>query len=50
MNNGIQLDKVSFSYKSDTPQLKDINLQIPKGTFLVSPVLMVQEKQPLAYY
>jgi energy-coupling factor transporter ATP-binding protein EcfA2 len=33
MNNGIQLDKVSFSYVSGSSQLKDISLQIPKGTF-----------------
>jgi energy-coupling factor transporter ATP-binding protein EcfA2 len=33
MNNGIQLEKISFSYKSGTSQLKDISLQIPKGTF-----------------
>lgn len=34
MNDGIQLEKVSFNYKSGIPQLKDISLQIPKGTFL----------------
>jgi len=33
MNNGIQLDKVSFSYSSGATQLKNISLQISKGTF-----------------
>jgi energy-coupling factor transport system ATP-binding protein len=34
MNSGIQLDNVSFGYNSDTFQLKNISLQIPKETFL----------------
>jgi energy-coupling factor transporter ATP-binding protein EcfA2 len=34
MNSGIQLDNVSFSYKSGVSQLTDISLQIPRGSFL----------------
>jgi len=34
MNSGIQLDNVSFGYKSGIFQLEDISLQIPKGSFL----------------
>jgi len=34
MKNGIQLENVSFSYAAGTSQLKNIPLQIPKGTFL----------------
>jgi energy-coupling factor transport system ATP-binding protein len=33
MYKGIQLKNVSFSYDNKTSQLKDISLQIPKGTF-----------------
>jgi len=33
MNNGIQFKNVSFSY-NQIPQLKNVSLQIPKGTFL----------------
>jgi len=34
MNSGIQLDNVSFSYKSGVSQLKNISLQIPRRSFL----------------
>lgn len=33
MNKGIQLKNVSLSYNSETAQLKNISLQIPRGTF-----------------
>jgi energy-coupling factor transport system ATP-binding protein len=34
MNKGIRLENVSFGYNSDTFQLENISLQIPRGTFL----------------